>query len=190
MPVTRKRPRQEEPEKASSSIGVQLPKHLQCRPIYTAGDPLTRPQQRAAFSQRHRDTPAHFTGARDSLFSPQQRQQIDALFAPGWQTDAASPLRALVGSSRLSSAHRTQAHDEYEENDEASVGTFLSRAAAREQLVVSDVELGKLPAAVTSALAAGPALFQQHNMLQVVPREPDKPDQYHDLCYTIFASCT
>jgi hypothetical protein len=56
--------------------------------------------------------------------------------------------------------------------------------------VVSDVPLGALPAAVTSGLAAGPALFQQPNLLQAVPEEPDKPKQYHNLCYAIFATGT
>jgi hypothetical protein len=190
MPVTRKRPRADassaEMQTASSSIGVQLPRHLHFRPTYTARDPLTRPPLRATFSQRHRDTPAHFTGAHNSLFNAKQRNQIEALFAPGWQTDAASPLHALVGSCRLSSSNRTQKHDVYEE--EASVGTFVSRAAAGEKLVVSDVKLGELPAAVTSGLAAGPALFQQHNLLQAVL--PDKSEQYHSLCYAIFATRT
>jgi hypothetical protein len=187
MSVTRKRCRQKEPETGPSSISVQLPRHLHHSPTYTADSPLTRPQQRAAFSQRHCDTPAHFTGAHDSLFNAKQQRHMDELFAPGWQTDAASPLHALVGSCRRSSSNRTQKHDEYEDK-EPSVGTFVSRAAAGEKLVVSDVPLGALQAAVTSGLAAGPALFQQHNLLQAVL--PDKAEQYHSLCYAIFAMCT
>ena len=168
-------------------IGAQLPRHLACADRYTELDAalLRRP---ADFFARHRDAPAHFTAAATrALFSPAQQQQLDALFAPGWQSDAASPLHALVGSCRASSAHRTQACDEYAARD-ASVGAFVRKAQRGKQLVVSDVPLGRLPAALAGELVRGPALFQHANMLQVVPQSVAMPEQYHALCYAIFAT--
>ena len=174
---------------ATNAIGVQLPQHLTCASdTYTSSDDALLRQSPSHFFARHRDTPAHFSApAARHLFSSSQRKQLDTLFAHGWETNASSPLHALIGTCRTSSAHRTQAYDEYAVRD-ASVGAFVRKAQRGKQLVVSDVQLGKLPPSLVSSLLQGPALFQHANILQVVSQDETAPEQYHCLCYAIFGT--
>lgn len=171
-----------------STIGVQIPQHLLCATdTYTKDDcdRLLNHHHHHHFFARHRDAPAHFLStASRSLFSQAQQTQLDTLFAPGWQSNATSPLHALIGTCRTSSSHRTQEYDEYAARD-ASVGAFIRKAQRGSQLVVSDVQLGKLPLMIASQLIQGPALFQYDNMLQVVTEDNM---QYHCLCYAILGT--
>jgi hypothetical protein len=166
-----------------TSIGLQLPRYLHVPFSYSLEDVAIR--QPLLFYKRHCDIPAVFLQASSYLFSAEQQLELSALFHPGWQNNKDSPLHSLIGSCRPSSSHRTQAYDHYAARD-ASAASFVRKAMCGQQLVVSDLNLARLPQA--QSLCKGPALFGECNIWKGAATDPNVSSHDHVLCFGILGT--